>query len=295
MSVSAANITETAEVASPDTGTRSRKKLSFSIIIGGTIVAVVILAAVVSFFWTPYDPLQVNADSRFLPPSSAHWLGTDALGRDVFSNLLAGARIALLVGIITVGVGALIGVPIGVFAAVNSGFLSVVAEKVADLLLVFPALLLAVAFGSIWGSSTQTAMLAIGIAVAPGFARLARAQTLQIMASEYVMAARVAGRGHMSVVFRHVLPNISGILLVQASVVYGIAILAESGLSFLGFGTTPPTPSWGLMLQQAQTALYRDPLLSFWPAAAICVAVLGFNLLGDGLRDHFDPRLDDRR
>ena len=217
------------------------------------------------------------------------------MGRDVFSNLLAGARIALLVGIITVGVGALIGVPIGVFAAVNSGFLSVVAEKVADLLLVFPALLLAVAFGSIWGSSTQTAMLAIGIAVAPGFARLARAQTLQIMASEYVMAARVAGRGHMSVVFRHVLPNISGILLVQASVVYGIAILAESGLSFLGFGTTPPTPSWGLMLQQAQTALYRDPLLSFWPAAAICVAVLGFNLLGDGLRDHFDPRLDDRR
>ena len=120
MSVSAANITETAEVASPDTGTRSRKKLSFSIIIGGTIVAVVVLAAVVSFFWTPYDPLQVNADSRFLPPSSAHWLGTDALGRDVFSNLLAGARIALLVGIITVGVGALIGVPIGVFAAVNS-------------------------------------------------------------------------------------------------------------------------------------------------------------------------------
>jgi peptide/nickel transport system permease protein len=295
MSVTAANITGPGDGAVPGPDSRSRRKLSFSIIIGGTIVAAIVVAALVSFVWTPYDPVKVDADSRFLDPSGAHWLGTDALGRDVFSNLLSGARIALLVGIITVGVGALIGVPIGVFAAMSSGFLSVVAEKIVDLLLMFPALLLAIAFGSIWGSSTRTAMLAIGIAVAPGFARLARAQTLQIMASDFVMAARVAGRGSLSVVFRHVLPNISGILLVQASVVYGIAVLAESGLSFLGFGTTPPTPSWGLMLQQAQTALYRDPLLSVWPAAAICLAVLGFNLLGDGLRDHFDPRLDDRR
>jgi peptide/nickel transport system permease protein len=295
VSVTAANVTETPGGASAQAQTRNRRRLSFSIVIGGAIVAVIIVAALVSFIWTPYDPVKVNAGARFLGPSGEHWLGTDALGRDVFSNLLSGARIALLVGIITVGVGALIGVPIGVFAAISSGFLSVTAEKVIDLLLMFPALLLAVAFGSIWGSSTQTAMLAIGIAVAPGFARLARAGTLQIMSSEYVMAARVAGHGRMSVVLRHVLPNISGILLVQASVVYGIAVLAESGLSFLGFGTTPPTPSWGLMLQQAQTALYRDPLLSFWPAAAICLAVLGFNLLGDGLRDHFDPRLDDRR
>lgn len=294
MSVTPANISESSSLELAAASTR-RRSLSLSAVIGGTIVAAIIVAALVSFVWTPYNPVQVDAGSRFLSPSGEHWLGTDALGRDVFSNLLAGARIALLVGLITVGVGALIGVPLGVFAAMSSGFVSVVAEKVVDLLLVFPALLLAIAFGSIWGSSTQTAMLAIGIAVAPGFARLARAGTLQVLSSEYVMAARVAGHGRLSVALRHVLPNISGILLVQASVVYGIAVLAESGLSFLGFGTTPPTPSWGLMLQQAQTALYSQPLLSLWPAGAICVAVLGFNLLGDGLRDHFDPRLDDRR
>ncbi|WP_426242342.1 ABC transporter permease [Nocardioides sp. LHG3406-4] len=295
MSVTSANISEGGSIELGGSATRKRRSLSLSAMIGGTIVAAVVVAALLSFVWTPYNPVQVDAASRFLSPSGEHWLGTDALGRDVFSNLLAGARIALLVGLITVGVGGLIGVPLGVFAAMSSGFVSVVAEKVIDLLLVFPALLLAIAFGSIWGSSTQTAMLAIGIAVAPGFARLARAGTLQVLSSEYVMAARVAGHGRLSIVVRHVLPNISGILLVQASVVYGVAVLAESGLSFLGFGTTPPTPSWGLMLQQAQTALSSHPLLSLWPAGAICVAVLGFNLLGDGLRDHFDPRLDDRR
>jgi peptide/nickel transport system permease protein len=295
MSVTAANISEPSGFASADDRRRKRRSLSLSAVVGGLIVAAIVVGALISFIWTPYDPVKIDADSRFFTPSGEHWLGTDSLGRDVFSNLLAGSRIALLVGVITVGVGALIGVPLGIFAAMSSGLLSVIAQKVVDLLLMFPALLLAIAFGSIWGASTQSAMLAIGIAVAPGFARLARAGTLQVMSTEYVMAARVAGHGRLSVVFRHVLPNLSGILLVQASVVYGVAVLAESGLSYLGFGTTPPTPSWGLMLQQAQTVLYSEPLLSLWPAGAICIAVLGFNLLGDGLRDRFDPRLDDRR
>jgi len=279
----------------PTRTTRGRRGIPLNMALGGFIVGCVVLAALLSFFWTPYDPIQVNAGSRFLRPSGEHWLGTDALGRDVMSNLLAGARITLLVGLISVGVGAIVGVPIGVVAAMTRGAVSTLMEKIIDLLLTFPALLLAIAFGSIWGSSTATAMLAIGIATAPAFARLSRAGTLQVMSTEYVVAARVAGHGRFYVVFKHVLPNISGLLLVQASVVYGIAVLAESALSFLGFGTPPPTPSWGLMLQQAQTALYRDPLLAFWPAAAICVAVLGFNFLGDGLRDRFDPRLDDRR
>ncbi len=264
-------------------------------VVGLTIVGLIIVSAVISFFWTPYDPIKVDATSRFLPPSSTHWLGTDALGRDVFSNLMAGARITLLVGFISVGVGAVVGVPIGILAAVSGGATSITMQRLTDLLLTFPALLLAIAFGSIWGASTQTAMLAIGIATAPGFARLARAGTLQVMSTEYVVAARVAGHGRPYIVGRHVLPNISGMLLVQASVVFGIAVIAESALSFLGFGTPPPTPSWGLMLQQAQSVLFREPILSFWPAAAICIAVLGFNLLGDAIRDHFDPRLDDQR
>lgn len=264
-------------------------------IVGAAILTVIVASAVVSLFWTPYDPIQIDAGARFLPPSAAHWLGTDALGRDVFSNLVAGARITLMVGLISVGVGAVVGIPIGVLAGVTGGGWSTTLQRIIDLLLVFPALLLAIAFGSIWGASTQTAMLAIGIATAPAFARLSRAGTLQVMSTEYVVAARVAGHGRLYIVWRHVLPNISGLLLVQASVVFGIAVIAESGLSFLGFGTPPPTPSWGLMLQQAQSALFRDPILAFWPAAAICIAVLGFNLFGDALRDHFDPRLEDQR
>lgn len=295
MNVSPSEVTPTPDAATKARPRRKRRSVPLSLIIGGTIVACIVAAALISFFWTPDDPIKVNADARFLSPSSAHWLGTDALGRDVFSNLLSGSRITLLVGLISVGVGAVVGIPIGVAAAVSGGFVSTLLEKVTDLLLTFPALLLAIAFGSMWGASTQTAMLAIGIATAPAFARLARSGTLQVMSTEYVVAARVSGHGRFFVVVRHVLPNISGLLLVQASVVYGIAVIAESGLSYLGFGTPPPTPSWGLMLQQAQAVLFRAPLLAFWPAAAICLAVLGFNLLGDGLRDRFDPRLDDRR
>jgi len=282
-------------LAEPTSVERRSRRASWSMVVGLTIVGLIIVSAVISFFWTPYDPIKVDATSRFLPPSSTHWLGTDALGRDVFSNLMAGARITLLVGFISVGVGAVVGVPIGILAAVSGGATSITMQRLTDLLLTFPALLLAIAFGSIWGASTQTAMLAIGIATAPGFARLARAGTLQVMSTEYVVAARVAGHGRPYIVGRHVLPNISGMLLVQASVVFGIAVIAESALSFLGFGTPPPTPSWGLMLQQAQSVLFREPILSFWPAAAICIAVLGFNLLGDAIRDHFDPRLDDQR
>ena len=293
MSLFPSDVAASGEPAAPSKA--RRRGLPPSMVIGGVIVGFVVFAALLSFVWTPYDPIKISAGSRFLSPSSEHWLGTDALGRDVLSNLLAGARITLLVGLISIGVGATVGVPIGVVAAMSEGFVSTLMEKIIDLMLTFPALLLAIAFGSIWGSSTETAMLAIGIATAPAFARLTRAGTLQVMATEYVVAARVSGHGRVYIVLRHVLPNISGLLLVQASVVYGIAVLAESGLSFLGLGTPPPTPSWGLMLQQAQTVLYREPILAFWPAAAICIAVLGFNLFGDGLRDRFDPRLDDRR
>jgi len=273
----------------------ARRRLSPTLWVGVTLVGLVVLAAVTSFVWTPYDPVLVDAPSRLLRPSMAHWLGTDALGRDVFSQMLVGARTTLFVGVIAVGVGAIVGTPLGLVAAMSGRFVSEAILRFIDLLLAFPALLLAILFGAVWGASTLTAMLAIGIATAPAFARLVRANALQVMSTEYVLAARVAGKRTSVIALRHVLPNVAGLLIVQASVSYGIAVLAESGLSYLGFGTPPPTPSWGRILQESQILLFNDPLLSLWPASAIALAVLGFNLLGDGLRDRFDPQLDDRR
>jgi len=273
----------------------ARRRLSPTLWVGVTLVGLVVLAAVTSFVWTPYDPVLVDAPSRLLRPSGAHWLGTDSLGRDVFSQMLVGARTTLFVGVIAVGVGAIVGIPLGLVAAMSGRFVSEAILRFIDLLLAFPALLLAILFGAVWGASTLTAMLAIGIATAPAFARLVRANALQVMSTEYVFAARVAGKRTSVIALRHVLPNVAGLLIVQASVSYGIAVLAESGLSYLGFGTPPPTPSWGRILQEAQILLFNDPLLSLWPASAIALAVLGFNLLGDGLRDRFDPQLDDRR
>jgi peptide/nickel transport system permease protein len=271
--------------------TRARR-LPASMVIGGVLIGLVILAAVVSFVWTPYNPVEVNAADRLLPPGPEHWLGTDRFGRDVFSQLMVGARTTLFVGVIAVGIAALAGIPLGVGAAMGSRWMSTLVLRGIDLNLAFPALLLAIMFGAVYGASTVTAMVAIGIATVPRFARLARSGTLQVSATEYVLAARVAGRGGLPIAVRHVMPNIAGILLVQASVSFGIAVLAESGLSYLGFGTAPPTPSWGRMLADGRELIAVYPLLTLWPALAIAVAVLGFNLLGDGLRDRFDPRLE---
>jgi peptide/nickel transport system permease protein len=163
--------------------------------------------------------------------------------------------------------------------------------RVNDLVLAFPALLLAIMFGAVFGADTLTAMVAIGIATIPSFARIARSGTLQVMSAEFVLAARAGGRSRPNIALRHVLPNISGLLIVQASVSFAIAVLAEAALSFLGFGTRPPTPSWGRMLQESQELLTVQPRLALVPGVAIAVAVLGFNLLGDGLRDRLDPRL----
>lgn len=283
-------------LASPRVGrpSRSRRALPLSLIVGGVLVGLVILIAIVSFIWTPF-PATTTTSNRLLGPSGTHFFGTDALGRDVFSQLLVGSRITLYVGVIAVGVGALIGIPLGILAATAPKAVREVIMRFIDLMLAFPALLLAIVFGGIFGASTLSAMIAIGLATVPSFARLSRSGAMQVMSTEYVLAARVSGRPLIAIAFRHILPNIGGLLIVQASVSYGIAVLAESGLSYLGFGTPPPTPSWGRMLQEAQPLLFSNPLLVVWPAAAIALAVLGFNLLGDGLRDRFDPKLEDRR
>lgn len=265
-----------------------------SLIAGGILVLLVILMALVSFVWTPYDPTRVDSLSRLLKPSAHHLFGTDKFGRDVFSQILVGARTTLFVGVVAVGVAALIGVPLGIIAGMGKGWLGEIIMRSSDILLAFPALLLAIMFAAVYGQSTLVAMIAIGIASIPSFARVVRSGTLQVMHAEYIMAARAAGRSGFFIGLRHVLPNVVGVVIIQASVSFAIAILAEAALSFLGYGTPPPTPSWGRMLQESQEMLWNAPRLAVFPGVAIAVAVLGFNLLGDGLRDWFDPRLERR-
>lgn len=263
-------------------------------VLGAALVGLVAVAAVVSFFWTPHDPVKVDAVARLLGPTADHVFGTDKFGRDVASQIMVGARTTLYVGVVAVGIAALIGTPLGVIAGMSRRWPGEFVMRGNDLVLAFPALLLAIMFGAVYGASTLTAMIAIGIATVPSFARIARSGTLRVMSAEYVLAARSAGRSRPTIARRHVLPNISGLLIVQASVSFAIAVLAEAALSFLGFGTRPPTPSWGRMLQESQELLTVQPRLALVPGIAIALAVLGFNLLGDGLRDRFDPRLADK-
>ena len=275
--------------------TGGRRSLPASLLVGGALVGAIAVTALVSFLWTPHDPLLVEGSQRLQGPGAEYWFGTDRFGRDVASRLMVGARTTLLVGVVAVGIAGLIGTPLGVLMGMSPRWLGETVMRFNDLLLAFPALLLAVMFGAVYGSSTLTAMIAIGIASIPVFARVSRSGTLQVLASDYVLAARSAGRGPLAIAVRHVLPNISGLVIVQASVSFAIAVLAEAALSFLGFGTQPPTPSWGRMLQEAQELVAVRPFQAVAPGASIALAVLGFNLLGDGLRDRLDPRLDDRR
>lgn len=273
----------------------ARRALNPSLLVGGALVVLVVLMALVSFVWTPHDPTFVDATHRLEKPSASYWFGTDKLGRDVFSQILLGSRTTLFVGFVSVGIAALVGVPLGLLAAAAPRWIGDVVMRVNDLVLAFPALLLAIMLTAVFGQSTFIAMIAIGVATIPSFARLIRAGALQVLGSEYVLAARVAGRRATAISWRHVLPNVGNLIIVQASVSFAIAVLAEAALSFLGFGTPPPTPSWGRMLQEGQALLFLAPRLVIFPGVAIAVAVLGFNLLGDGLRDYLDPKLQDRR
>lgn len=266
-----------------------------SLVVGALLIGLVVAAAIVSFFWTPHDPLQVDASIRLLGPTGDYLLGTDKFGRDLVSQIMVGAQTTLFVGVVAVGVAAVIGTPLGILAGMGPRWLGEFVMRVNDLVLAFPALLLAIMFGAVFGADTLTAMIAIGIATVPSFARIARSGTLQVMSTEYVLAARAAGRSRLKIAGRHVLPNIAGLLIVQSSVSFAIAVLSEAALSFLGFGTRPPTPSWGRMLQESQELLAVQPRLALVPGVAIAIAVLGFNLLGDGLRDRLDPRLAGRR
>ena len=272
------------------------RRLSVTGWIGLIIVGATVLAALVSVVWTPYDPLLAIPQERLAGSSAEHLLGTDRFGRDVLSRLLVGAQITLFVGIIAVAISAVIGVPLGITAGMRQGkFLDSLVMRSADLLLAFPALLLAIIAGAVWGPSTLTAMIAIGVAGIPSFARVARSGALQVMSQDFIAAARVSKVSEFQIAYRHVFPNISGLVIVQSSVYFALAILAEAALSYLGLGTAPPAASWGRMLQDAQSLLAVNPTLTLWPGLAIALTVLGFNLLGDGLRDILDPRQLTRR
>ncbi|WP_203566920.1 ABC transporter permease [Aestuariimicrobium ganziense] len=262
-----------------------------SLVVGAVLVGLVLMVSLVGLVWTPYDPARVVPGDRLLSPSATHWLGTDAFGIDILSRIMAGARSVLLVGVFAVGIAALVGVPLGIVAGMNSGWLGRVVVRATDVLYAFPAVLLAILFAGALGSSTTTAMLAIGIATIPVFTRIARAGVLQVMSQDFITASRVSGIGWLRIAWRHVLPNIAPLIGVQASVSFALAILAEAALSYLGLATPPEVPTWGRMLYDAQRHLLNDPHLAIAPAVAIAGAVLGFNLLGDGLRDLLDPRL----
>lgn len=266
-----------------------------SALAGAVIVAGVVVVALVSLVWTPYNPDAQSLNHAFAGITWAHPLGTDEYGRDELSRLMAGSRVSLYAGVVAVLIASLAGVPAGLLAAERGGITSEVTMRFADLLFAFPALLSAICLVAALGASTTTAMIAIGIASVPYYARVTRAGALGVLGSQYVLAARAYGRGRLAIAWRHVLPNITPLLIVQSTLLFSVGILAEAALSFLGLGTAPPSATWGLMLEDAQrNYLSSNPILSLWPALAIAVTVLGFNLLGDGLRDVLDPRLRSR-
>jgi len=262
-----------------------------AILIGGVLVGAVALTALVSVAWTPHDPGLIDVANRLQPPSSQHWLGTDQLGRDIASLLMVGAQSSILVAFLSVGLGALLGVGLGLSASALGGALEESLMRLTDIAIAFPALLLAVMLAAIYGPSLEVAILAIAFITMPVFARLSRATANQAWSREYVQAAVAMGRTRLGVTIHHVLPNIVSMIVVQATIEFAIAILAEAALSYLGLGVQPPTPSWGRMLAEAQTFLFLAPHLAIWPGLCIIAAVIGFNMLGDGLRDATDPRL----
>ena len=266
-----------------------------SFVTGGVLTLFVISAALLSTIWTPWSAYEIDMAHKLNPPSAAHWLGTDVLGRDIVSLLLVGARTSIVVGIIAVGIGLLAGVSLGLLAAARKGWVEEVIMRLGDFTFAFPALLSAIMLAAVAGPGMVTSIVAIGIFKIPIFLRVTRGSANAIWAREFVLAARAAGKGKFRITIEHVLPNILSVLIVQATIQFALAILAEAALSYLGLGTQPPQPSWGRMLNDAQSLLFQSPWLAVYPGLAIATAVLGLNLLGDGLRDLFDPRLSRER
>ncbi len=266
-----------------------------SFVIGGVVTVLFILIAGISLLWTPFPFDEVVVSSKLQTPSALHWLGTDHFGRDVFSMLMVGTRNSIVVSIVAVSIGAGFGIPLGALAAARGGWVDEAVMRFNDFTFAFPALLSAVMITALAGPGAVNSIIAIGIFNVPVFARLTRGAALPVWKREYIMAARVSGKGGVRISIEHVIPNIASILIVQATIQFALAIIAEAGLSYLGLGTQPPNPSWGKMLSEAQTFMFLAPHLAIFPGLAIASMVLGLNLLGDGLRDVLDPRLRRQR
>ena len=266
-----------------------------SFVIGTVLTGAMILMAAVSLVWTPYEATAIDVSAKLKPASWAHWMGTDQFGRDILSLIMVGAQNSILVGVVAVGIGLIGGTAIGLFAAARRGWVEELAMRLTDFTYAFPAILVAILITAGWGPGIINSILAIGIYNVAIFARTVRGAANAMWGREFVLAARAAGKGKLRITFEHILPNITSIIVVQATIWFAIAILAEAALSYLGLGTQPPNPSWGRMLSESQTFMFFAPMLAVYPGVAIALAVLGLNLMGDGLRDLLDPRLARQR
>jgi peptide/nickel transport system permease protein len=254
------------------------------LIVGAAITCSFVGIAMIAEFWTPYDPAVLSIIDKLQAPNLRHWLGTDQLGRDVLSMIMAGAKNSVGVALLSVIIGVFIGVPLGLLAAARRGAIEELIMRGNDLVFAFPSLLLAILITAVFGPGAVNAIIAIGIFNIPVFARVARGGALQLWTRDYTLAARVAGKGSMRISFEHVLPNLVGLLAVQGTIQFSLGVIAEAGLSYVGLGAQPPTPSWGRMLNEAQTLTALAPTLALFPGLAVLLFVLGLNLLGDGLR-----------
>jgi peptide/nickel transport system permease protein len=260
-------------------------------VLGAVFVVLVVAAATAGPFLAPQDPVTINAGSRLASPGPQFWFGTDELGRDLFSRIIHGARVSLGVGMTSVALAALIGVVVGTIAGYRGGILDTILMRLMDIIFAFPAILLALLLVALLGSDLRNLIVALAIVYVPAFARIARGSTLTVAAEPFVEAARSMGATDIRIMTRHIAPNIVAPLIVQFTVTLAYAILVEASLSFLGLGVQPPTPSWGNMLSTGKPFLEVSPWPAVVPGIALFVTVLGFNLLGDGLRDALDPRL----
>ena len=266
--------------------------MRWTLIIGAILAGMALLASAVSFVWVPYDITQMDIAGKLQGPSGTHWLGTDHFGRDILSMVMLGARTSIAVALVAVGIGIAIGVPLGLIAAANKGgWLDEIIMRGNDLIFAFPSLVIAILITAAFGPSAINAIIAIGIFNIPVFARVTRAGALPVLTLDYIRAAQVAGKGRTLISIEHILPNILNLLIVQGTIQFSLGILAEAGLSYVGLGAQPPTPSWGRMLADAQTFVTLAPHVAIIPGLCIFTTVLGLNLLGDGLRDALDPRL----
>lgn len=263
-----------------------------NLILGGTLSAIFIAAALLSFIYTPFDHAALSIPDRLQAPSMAHLLGTDHFGRDILSLIMVGARTSLAVALVAVGIGMGLGIPLGLWAAARRGsLLDEVIMRGNDLVFAFPSLVIAILITAVFGAGAINAIIAIGIFNIPVFARITRGAALSLWEREFILAARVAGKSRLRISAEHILPNLTNLLIVQGTIQFSLGILAEAGLSYVGLGAQPPLPSWGRMLADAQTMVSIAPHMALMPGCAIILAVLGLNLMGDGLRDYLDPRL----